>query len=970
MEFTILGLTSLRIGVIRHHLGARKQRALLALLLLHAKRSVPVETMIGILWPDHDPDRHRGNLQSLVSRIRRVLGNAGVDFALSNEGDAYRLDLDLRLVDYHRFLKMADSGRAEAAAGNHPEAKRVLTEAIGLWRGRPLADLPGEWAAKRRDFMEENDLLHAYHALFQTGIHLREYAEVLRELRPLLDRHPYDDALAGLWMTALDGLGDRHAAIAFYSQFRRRLTGEFGTDPSTELDRLHQRLLTKYTVDPGPTSRPAPDTRTYRFPREVSAFAGRSAQLDRLDSFLAASHAPQGMPLVTLHGMPGVGKTELAVHWAHRRRADFPDGMVLLDMGGHGGGEPVTPDNAISLLLGRLGIPPHRIPAEPDRRAAVLGRVLADRRTLLVLDNVRDAGQVRPLLDSTSAAFMLLTSRDRLRSLAIRDGAHTVAVPELTTDESLDLLRSTIKDERSPRDDAGLLELARLCGGLPLALKITGRHVADRPRETPGQLADQLKAHRDLLFRHEDDESISLRSVFSWSYQALSTDTARVFRTLGLLPGTRLGSEAVAALTGLTSTVATKHLDALAHVNLLDHDVVDRYRMHDLLHDYAATCAAETDPDEERNVAVERLLTWYAVTCSAVSRQLSPQSPPVPELPDVGVSPLSFASDQAAMEWCAQERANLVAATKLASANGFHDQAWRIPAGVQEVFERSGYHDDLLASHEWALESAHAVGDVEARLGTLNNLGVMYLNVQRLDDALRHLRQGLDLARSWGHEEGEAVCLHNVGRAHFGRGEIDVALEYYRQALAINKRLGGGEGEAFGHHGIGLAHLSLGNLAEAKANFAEALRLRVEINHVRGQGTTLTALAELHHDNGELDEALDYCRRALDAHRESGDRKETCHALAVLARIEFDLGDFRGAYERASHAAELAHELNDVHTQARSLHLLGHIDIASGRTRHAVIRWQQALSLYTSIDAPERLAVQEHLEALHYDGLA
>ncbi|MFT7840977.1 tetratricopeptide repeat protein [Saccharothrix sp. BKS2] len=966
MEFTILGQTSLQVGATKVDLGAKKQRALLALLLLQVKRPVPVETIIQALWPGKVHDGVRSNLQSLMSRIRGALARAGVEYRVTHEGETYRLDLDQNLVDYHRFLRMVEAGRAASATENHAEAKLILTEAIGLWRGVPLADIRGEWAAKRRNDMESIDLLHAHHALLQARVELREYAGVMRDLVPLLEQHPHDDTLARIRMTALDGMGDRHGATSFYMQFRRRLANEFGTETSAELDRLYHRLLTEPpTGEPDHAARSAApvDARPYRFPRQVPGFTGRLELLRRLDSFLDAGPAD---PIVALHGMPGVGKTELAVHWAHRHRDDFPDGMVLLDMRGYGSGRPLTPDHAISMLLDRLGVPADQIPVDPGRRPVVLSRALANRRTLLVLDNVRDAEQVLPLLDVTSDCFMLLTSRDRLRFLAIREGAHTLAVPEMNVEESLDLLRSTIKDDRAADDERGLLEIARLSNGLPLALKITGRHIADRPRETPGQLAEQLKAHRDLLFLdEEDEEAISLSAVFSWSYEALVSDAARLFRLMGLHPGSRVSGECTAALAGTSSREAARLLANLARVNLLDHDVANRYRIHDLLREYAAGRAQECDSPGARRDAIERLLTWYVLTSAEACGRLSPQSPPIPALPTpVEVIPLLFATDQDALDWCALERENLVAATRLASAHGFHEHAWRIPAAVQEVFERSGYHDDLLTSHELALGSARATGQVDAEIGTLNNLGLMYLNVHRVDEAFEHLLAGLDIAREQGHRPGEAVCLHNLGTVHFERGDDRKALELYGRALEINHELGGGEGEAFGHHRIGMAHHRSGNLAEAKRSFDEALRIRVEIGHVRGQGATLTALAALHQALGEPDRALEHCQRALRIHRLTGDRIETGHALMTLAAIEFDHGDLGSAHDHAAEAASLADELHDVTAQARCLHLLGRVMVFMGQERAAAQAWRQALSLFLSTNDPTARVVQAHLDSI------
>lgn len=378
--------------------------------------------------------------------------------------------------------------------------------------------------------------------------------------------------------------------------------------------------------------------------------------------------------------MPGVGKTQLAVHWGHRRKADFPDGRVLLDMRGYGPDEPLTADNAISLLLDSLGVPTEQIPVAPERRPAVLSRVLADRRVLLVADNVRDADQVRVLLAAVPDCFVLLTSRDRLRDLAINAGVTAIGVPQLTTAESVELLRSTIEDQRTD-DEPGMLEIAGLSGGLPLALKIIGQHVADRPLETLGELAGQLRAQRALFAAHdEDDDFFTLSAAFSWSYRALAPDTARIFRLIGLHPGTRISNETAAALAHITPEEAMKRLRQLVRANLVDLDVAGAYRLHDVTRAYAHQCAMQAELSADRRDAIVRLLTFYVETSSAVSRRLSPQSPEVPPLEVAGVvDPLDFPTDEAALAWCARERGNVVAATKLAAARGLHEHAWRIP---------------------------------------------------------------------------------------------------------------------------------------------------------------------------------------------------------------------------------------------------------------------------------------------------
>lgn len=960
MLFTILGPTTLRVGTRSADLGALKQRALLTVLLLNVARPVSVETLVKVLWPDRERVSARKNLQVQICRMRKALVNSGVQFRVRREGDAYRLDLDSDLVDYHRFSRLTAAGRAANSAGDHLRAKRLLSEAIGLWGGIPLADVRGEWGTEKRSVMVANDLLRAYYALFEAQLRLSEHVEVLQQLVPLIEQHPLDETLARFRMLAMEGVGDRNGATAYYMRFRRLLHNEYGSPPALELERLYSRMLEAPHAGVRDDAPKPPEPPGYDFPSLRGPFKGRVALLDRLDAFLDARTYPHP-PAVVLHGMPAVGKTRLAVHWANLHREHFAGGRVLLDMRGYGPDEPLTADNALALLLERLGVPADQIPIAAEHRSRALRRALAGGGVLLVLDNVRDAAQVRSLVDAAGEAFILLTSRDRLPELVINEGAYALVVPELAHAECVDLLQSMIGQDRAAQDPWGLDELTTLSGGLPLALKIIGQHVADRPRETLADLAGQFRAHRVLI--SGDEETYSLDAVFSWSYQALAPDTARVFRAVGLHPGPRLHGDSAAALAGITSSRANRCLKRLARAHLLDHDVAGGFRFHDLLHQYAADRAREIDAPGERRQAVERLLTWYVETAIDVFTLLSPQSRPVPPLPVscVVVDRVIFSADQEALDWCALERENIVAVTKLAADKGFHEHAWRLPAALHEVSERSGNHDDMLACHEIALESAKATGDGEAEMGTRNNLGLLYLNVHRLDDAYRQFTMNLAMARRACFELCEAVSLNNIGIVHFEHGDDRTALRYYQESLPIHRRLGLREGEGYQFHRMGMALHRLGQFDEARASYLEGLRIRLEIGHVRGQGATLTALAALHQELGEPEIGLEYCLQGLRAHRTTGDRVETCRAQCTLAAIEYDLGELDLAREHAGQAIALAEELHELYAATKSLHLIGHVLTALGDEEAAVVAWMRALDLCPSSDELLRDSLREHL---------
>ncbi|MQA08405.1 MAG: hypothetical protein GEU98_07585 [Pseudonocardiaceae bacterium] len=492
-------------------------------------------------------------------------------------------------------------------------------------------------------------------------------------------------------------------ALEKYQAIRTRLVEEFGADPSAELQRAHTQVLTAEDVpewDRGPTT-------PRQLPPDVAGFTGRAGELAELDRVLAAERDCQP-PIAAVHGPGGIGKTALAVHWAHRVSPRFPDGQVYLDMRGYGPGEPVDPTVALDVVLRAVGVPPTRVPPGKEERSALLRTRLAERRTLLLLDNVRDADQARPLLPG-GGNLVLITGRSELRGLAVRDGAFRCALGELPSDESTSLIAATIGTTRAGAEPAAVAELVALCGRLPLALVVAAQRAARYPDAPIAELVTELRAGWDRLNVLSDPTDLAAdpRAVFSWSYRALSAEAAQAFRYLGLHPGPEISLPVAMALLRTTAGTTRRLLDSLVSVHLLEHDQRNRYRFHDLLRVYAAERAAEEDPKTERDAAMGRMLDWYLHTLHRARVAVFAEAPlELAQPEDEFVRPLDFATMAEATAWYDTLRATLLAVVEYAAEHRHDRHGWQLAFLLRHFQEIRRHGDDELRCAEWALGCA------------------------------------------------------------------------------------------------------------------------------------------------------------------------------------------------------------------------------------------------------------------------
>ncbi|MFE2755930.1 tetratricopeptide repeat protein [Actinosynnema sp. NPDC059335] len=955
MEFKIIGPTRLHIDGKDHDLGPAQQRGVLTMLLYEFPRSVHIDVIARVLWPDTPVDQVKRRLQPIVSRLRGILRDSRSGGYIVKEGNAYRLTLESAdMIDFHRFRKLAEAGRVVSGRGDHSAARTLLREALSLWSGRPLHELEGGWADHHREQVDNFDLLPAMHVLLDSLYRLGEYWEVVAEAGRLIATRPPNEYFAGLYMRSLDALGRYSAALEFYEDFRERLLDHVGAEPGPELRAVNKNLLRKQASAAAPPHQIPPPTRS---------FTGREDLLERLDALLETGGPGQ---VVALHGMPTVGKSALALKWASRQLHRFPDGNLRLELRGFSAGTPLAPDDALAGLLRSLGA--ERIPATGDERQAELRRILGDRRMLILLDDVQTSAQVRPVLAATPNCFTIITSRTRLMGLKVRDHVDLIRVPPLSTEESIVLLRNEIGHARSDREPAAVHELATVVDGLPLGLHIIGQHIANRPAIALAELVDEFKEEEGLgvlgSVHDSDDESVTLPVAFSWSFRDLPPDAARVFRLLGLNPTAEFGVATAAALLGEDEAVVSAHLGVLVRSNLVEHGGPRRYRLHDMLHGYAVDLVRHQESAHARKLAMTRLLDWYLASAGVAARLLDPQSSPPPALDGMVTRTADLADDTEALAWLTRERANLVAAVPMAVRHGFHEHAWRLAANFYEAYDRSEQFEDVLVSLRAALKAAAALGNGQALAGTHSDLGTALYRLKRYSEAQHHFEAGMAIAQRVGADQIYAVCLHNLASTRLAQGELGTAVELYREILDAARASGDRNGEAYALDQLANAYEKAERDDLALVHHYGALAIRREIGHIRGEATTLTELGALHHSRGEQEEALRRLAEALELLPLSGDRVRTGQALLTIAEVEYDMGRFADAIAHCEQAVAVHRATGFPEHHGRVAHLWGHASVGVHDYDSAERLWSQSVELLRGVVPVEADLVREHLADL------
>ena len=674
--------------------------------------------------------------------------------------------------------------------------------------------------------------------------------------------------------------------------------------------------------DDGSRRRPTPA----QLPADVPSFTGRTRPLEQLDALVAASGGtPTATVIVTVTGTAGVGKTAFAVHWAHRVAGRFTDGQFYVNLRGFGPDRTVVdPAQVIRAFLDALGVPPDRIPADPTAGAALFRSLLAGRRMLVLLDNARDADQVRSLLPGAGGCVVLITSRSPLTGLIATEDAHPVALDLLAADEAADMLARRLSYGRIAAEPDAVREIVELSVGLPLALGVVAAQAASHPASSLAALAAELRDRGRGLDRFDrGDPDVGVRAVFSWSYHALSADAARLFRQLGLQTGPDIGTAAAASLAGVPVTEAAQLLAELARSGLVTEHALGRHTYHDLLCGYAEELANALDSESERAAAMLRFLDHYLHTGHAADLLLEPHRDPI-ALDEVraGVTVERLASDEQALAWLTAEHQVMLAAIRRAAELGYHSHVWRLAWVLADFFDRRGHWRDWAETHTIAVQAARQADDPGAQAYAHRGVARAYLYLGRWEDAHTELRQALDLYGQVGDAIRQAHTYLNRAELLDRQGRHREALRDGGRALRLYRTAGHRAGQANSLNSVGYCLTQLGHHRWALQCCRRALAKHREIGYLVGEAETWDSLGVIHHRLGEHDDACGCFGRALQIYGDLGDRSEEAATLTHLGASHLAAG--RGEAARAAWRRALA-----------ILDELGHADADDLRARLA-----------------------------------
>ncbi|MGW1404609.1 BTAD domain-containing putative transcriptional regulator [Streptomyces sp. NPDC002403] len=954
LRFSVLGPVRARRDGEALPSGSPQQRALLAALLLRDGRTATAAELIDAIWGDEPPSQALAAIRTYASRLRKVLDPQ----TLVSDAGGYAIRAGHDALDVTVAQELAAEADKARASGDRAQARTLLNKALGLWDGEALASVPGPYAENQRTRLEEWRLQLTETRLdldLEVGCH----AEAVSELTALTAAHPLRERLRELLMIALYRSGRQAEALAVYADTRRLLADELGVDPRPELAQLQQRILRADEELARPADEPAPapaPVRPAQLPATVPDFTGRASFVRELGNRLATAEGSV-MAVSALAGIGGVGKTTLAVHVAHQARQHFPDGQLYVDLQG-AGARAAEPETVLGAFLRALGTADSAIPDSLDERAALYRSTLDGRRILVLLDNAHDAAQVRPLLPGTAGCAALITSRVRMVDLA---GSHLVDLDVMSPEEALQLFTRIAGEERINSEREAALDVVAACGFLPLAIRIAASRLAARRTWTVSVLAAKLADERRRLDELQAGD-LAVKATFELGYGQLEPAQARAFRLLGLADGPDISLAAAAAVLNLETHAAEDLLEALVDTSLLESAAPGRYRYHDLVRLYARSCAErDEEPQEEREAALSRLLDFYLATAAGVYALERPGDRTVSHLEPTGYKGLSFTKHEHALDWlyseaspllaCAQQSAaagairrsvDLLMASKDLAESGANSRQFesvatavrdaaasagdprseaRARTTLAQVHSTAGRFDQADDEARRAMQLAPSTDDVWTHCNAPNELGIIAGYRNRLDEAEALLQQTIAAFRADANQPGEASALCNLSRVHLAIGHTTSAVELASEGVALYNRMGLTLRLANGRYALGLALARAGRQDEAQDRLSEALSVFRDSRQRLWEGMTLFRLAEVHLDAGRSARAAGLAEQAL----------------TVLLHVG-------GEWRRANVLTVLGRALQGI-----------------GQADRAKVCWQEALSVFDQLKAPEAEAVKRLL---------
>lgn len=988
MEFRILGPVTVHSGAATLPVGGPKLCGLLAMLVLNAERVVPTEQLIAALW-DEPPASVTGQLQQLVSKLRRVIAaQPGAAASVRHHSPGYVLRLATATSDLATFEAHAARGRAELAAGRAADAARSFGAALALWRGPALGDTTEPLIRQYRPALDESRLA-AVEGRLDAQLALGRHREVVAALTSLVGEHPFRESLRERLMLALYRDGRQADALKAFRDGQRLLRDELGVDPGVRLRRLHETILrgepgpapatSGRSATPGGPAAALPEpARPNQLPSAVADFTGRGRELERVGEVLAPpterDHAT--VVVVTISGLGGVGKTALAVECARRVRDRYPDGLLFVDLRG-AGPAPADPTSVLAQFLRSLGVEGEAVPETLDERASLFRAIVADRRVLVVLDNAADERQVRPLVPGGSGCAVVVTSRSPLSGL---EGAHRVALDVLDTGTAVDLMARVIGADRMAAEVGTAAEIARLCGHLPLAVRVAAAKLAGRPHWRLGHLAGRLAGEQGRL-----DElvagDLAVRTCLAMSYQGLAPDVRRAFRLLGSIDLPDVTAWTAAAVAGTDLAGAEPLVQALTDAQLLqparvDPTGTDRYRFHDLVRLYARERAEAEDVGPGVTAAIGRVAAAYLSIAEVADREVparrlgifrggADRRPVQPGLAD------RLTAD--AIAWLDAEIASIESVVVQAAAAGLDEAAWELASCVAPYLDLSGDHERGVHVHTQAARAARAAGNRRGEAVALCHLADCcdHATGVSVHDAIGFAQRAVDLFTMAGDEYGRAAALAVVGCLQVRYDAPAAGHTALTSALTAARAADNRHAASAGEADLGRYHFQRGAFGTAAEHLARAVALARETRQSYSEALHLVSLASAKIHAGTSDQVPEALNRSLAIMTELGSWSGVVYASAALGRWQQDNGDPHAARTSYESALGIATRVGIADLRAYVLYPLGALDMEAGRYDSAVERLREAAGIYRSrgvaLESARTLALLGRAQHAHGD---
>ncbi|MEU7574938.1 tetratricopeptide repeat protein [Micromonospora sp. NPDC049240] len=886
-------------------LGPPKQRALLAALVLRAGRAATVTELVDTLWPDDPPRSAVKNLQLYVHQLRKLLGTA-----LSHRNGGYRLDRAAYRLDAAEFDDLVDLARRAAAADDLPAAHDAYRRGLSTWRGRALADLVDRGLLREEATLLERRRLVTLDESLAVEARLYGPVAVLPRARRLIVDHPLHEPLREHELRGLLAAGRHADAATAYREFRRLLAAEVGVAPGPTLRALGARLPWHRAAEPGPAQLPA----------DLADFTGRAAQVAEITHHLSGTAG--ALRIHAVSGTGGVGKSSLAVHAAHLLRPHYPDGQLHVRLHGHGE-RPVDPADVLAQFLRALGRPAPPPGGDLDERVHLYRSALADRRVLVLLDDAAGEGQVRPLLPSGAGCAALVTSRTPLAGLV---GARHLPLDVLDAQAAVTLLLTAAGRDRARVDPADAAAVVRLCGRLPLAVRVAGARLATRPHWTLAAFAGRLADSRRRLDELRAGD-LDVRASFQLSYDGLDPDTRRAFRLLALLDQPTVTAWLAAALLGATPTGAERLLESLVDAQLLESSAGDRYRLHDLLRVYAAEMAAAEPEPARRSAVGSALRAWLTPAERAAAALTGPDA-------------------EQARSWFTAEQADLVAAVRQAHRAGAWSVTWRLARSLTRFLEERSQWEAWRTTHELAQDAARRAGDVAVEVALTQRLGDLYRDRGRFAEAADHFGRCLDLAGRTGDDLQRAAALRGLGDAGWGRGDARTAITRYRAALPLFVAGDDRRGTAETLRGLSVGYRGLGRLSDAAAAAQRCLSAFAALGDRDGEAYARRTLGSIRLDQERYDEATECFLRCRADFAALGDRLGEAAALLGLGMTQVDQERFARAVPTYRDCRAAFADVADALGEAYARRGLGDALTGLGRHEEAAGELTAALAVF------------------------